>query len=302
MAKKEKSLNEELEQISSEDVEELEDENQELDQFEDASEDEEDIDPEEVFKACDDLLNAKFFDVEFFKTLFMETRKMIDEAYKNRTKSKQAEDDWDNMVYNLTSKATDEPIFQDFLGYAYKKGTYDFCLMNFEKYLKWTILAGANGNGFSLSKLQLFFNSQIEYILSQEGQQYIIDLLMLSFDEYVLFLTKKLCMNIVEDLNLTPVELFKEDEVYVEQNDRLMRQFELIKEKAKDKLVKECENLYQKMLKVDEINEELAVEDNSFEEQEPEAKEVDVEAEAMKNLDSGNKFVKKKTSKKQFRW
>ncbi|MBO4412471.1 MAG: hypothetical protein J5779_00445, partial [Clostridia bacterium] len=172
----------------------------------------------------------------------------------------------------------------------------------FEKYLKWTILAGANGNGFSLSKLQLFFNSQIEYILSQEGQQYIIDLLMLSFDEYVLFLTKKLCMNIVEDLNLTPVELFKEDEVYVEQNDRLMRQFELIKEKAKDKLVKECENLYQKMLKVDEINEELAVEDNSFEEQEPEAKEVDVEAEAMKNLDSGNKFVKKKTSKKQFRW
>lgn len=263
-------------------------------------EENEEVNPEEVFKACDDLLNAKFFDVEFFKTLFMETRKMIDEAYKNRSKSKQAEDDWDNIVFNLTSKAVDEPIFQDFLGYAYKKGTYDFCLMNFEKYLKWTILAGANGNGFSLSKLQLFFNSQIEYILSQEGQEYIMNLLMLSGEEYVLFLTKKLCAYIVKDLNLNPVDLFKEDEVYVEQNEKLMRQFELIKEKAKEELASECKNLYESMLKIDELNSKL--EEENVVEESPEVKEVDIEAEAMKNMDSSNKFVKKKTSKKQFRW
>ena len=48
------------------------------------------------------------------------------------------------------------PIAQDMMSYYYKDGVKDQILQNYDLYMQWEILAGANGNEFAIEKLQFF--------------------------------------------------------------------------------------------------------------------------------------------------
>ncbi len=89
------------------------------------SDNEDDVSIQDVFDFCDMLLDASFFKGEHDKEVFMELRKIIDSAYARRNKSKQDEDNYDEIIYNLTTNCIEDESLQDFMGYAYKKGKYD---------------------------------------------------------------------------------------------------------------------------------------------------------------------------------
>ena len=273
-------------------------------------EDPEDWDMEDVYEVADALMDATFYDVEYDREVFMELRKIIDAAYAKRNKSKADEDAYDEAIFNLTSNCVESAYLQDFMGYCYKKGKYDFCLMNFEKYLKWTILAAARGNAFSLSKLQLFFSGQLDALLVVPNMEKIMENFELEYDQFVLVLTKKLCDQIVYDNKITPETMIKEPEVLVEQSEPLMRKYERIKNDALEKVKQECVELIRS---IEELDEQIRLRDEAIrevareenEEVEPELPEQlteeEIELEATKQMASSNKFVRS-PNKKKFRW
>lgn len=169
---------------------------------------------------------SPIFDVFLYRELFMALREKLDDLYEKRERSEKAYAEYDDSVYSITTNALNEVGAQDFLSYCYKKGKYDFCLMNYEKYMKWSLLAAANGNAFSLSKLQIFLTNAIEDVLSLENHSYMLDFLELEPNNYYIFLSKLICEEIVKILDITPENLIKMPEVYQEQNEDLLRLFD----------------------------------------------------------------------------
>ena len=47
-------------------------------------------------------------------------------------------------------------VAQDVVAYFFNKGIPDFLPVNYDLYMTWEILAGANGNEFALEKLEFF--------------------------------------------------------------------------------------------------------------------------------------------------
>lgn len=270
------------------------------------------FDIEEIAEASDSLDDAIFYDIEYDRDVFMELRKIMDNAFAKRNKSEEDENYYDEVVYNLTTKCLESQFLQDFLGYCYKKGKYDFCLMNFEKYMKWTILAGSRGNAFSLSKLQLFFANQLDTILEIPNIELVADNFEFDGEQFIMVLLKKLCDHMVVVLDLDPIKMLKEPEVYLEQTEQIMRKFDKAKNSACEKLREECEALIASINELeDQISKknEIMREINKIEMEEREKEfepvqltEEEMEKEAEKQVNSLNKFVKKEPSKKKFRW
>lgn len=270
----------------------------------------------DVYEDVDALADAPFYDVEYDRDVFMELRKIVDNAFAKRNKSKEDENNYDEIIYNLTTNCIDNKHLQDFMGYCYKKGKYDFCLMNFEKYMKWTILAASRGNAFSLSKLQLFFSNQINELLSIDKIELAMNTLELEPEQFIMVLTKKMCDQLVFILDLFPEEMLKEPETMLEQNDQLMRKLDKAKFLAFDKVAEECKSLINSISELDKEIEKSKNIKKEFDRMMNEAEkeelnqnsennlltEEQIQAEAAKQMNSSNKFTRKEPNKKKFRW
>ncbi len=180
----------------------------------------------------DDFNQYLTFNVNLYKELFLELRKRLDYCFSKKDKSDKDYEEYDEMVFNITTSALNDCGAQDFVGYCYKKGFYDFCVSNYEKYMKWTILAAANGNAFSLSKLQIFLTTAIDDILEMDNHDYLIDFLDLSNDNYILFLSKLICVEMVKIMDISPEKLIKLPEKFQEQNEETQKIFDRIKIEA----------------------------------------------------------------------
>ena len=292
--------NKKIEKVKNEDLN-VEDKTQNLDDQEDIMDDEM---LDALYENCDHLLDTSFYNVDYDKEVFMELRKIIDTAFAKRNKSSEDDKNYDDLIFNLTTRCVEDSALQDFMGYAYKKGKYDFCLLNYEKYLKWTLLAGSNGNAFSLSKLQMYFSRELDEIFSMNKIDVVSDIFDIQDYRFVLVILKKLCDAMVRELQINAVELIKEPEVYQEQTDQIMRKYDKYKQEACKFVKNECELIidaydrYNNAIKLQNI--EQAVE--SVEEKQEKNEQIDVEKEALKTTDSSNRFVKKAPSKKKFRW
>jgi hypothetical protein len=223
---------------------------------------------------------SPIFDVFLYRELFTSLREKLDILYERREKSEKDSDAYDDAVYNLTSNAVTEAGAQDFLSYCYKKGKYDFCLLNYEKYMKWLLLAASSGNAFSLSKLQIFLTNAVEDILTLDNHSYLIDFLELEPENYFVFLSKLLCDEIVKILNISAESLIKLPETYQEETEQLLKLFDNTKQEATrnvksilknaiDQLIRYVEE--QKKLeqqnKKSEINEEKFVREEKIKEE-----------------------------------
>ena len=180
----------------------------------------------------EDFNDYMIFDVFLYRELFMELRKQMDELSAKRNKGEKEYAEYDDAVYNITSNAATDAGAQDFIGFCYKKGFYDFCIMNYEKYMKWTILAAANGNAFSISKLQIYLTTAIDKVLEVEDQRVLIDFLDLNGDNYMMFISKMLCEEIVKILNISSENLIKMPEKYMEQSEEVQKIFDKAKIEA----------------------------------------------------------------------
>lgn len=270
----------------------------------------------DVYEDVDSLADAPFYDVEYDRDVFMELRKIVDNAFAKRNKSKEDENNYDEIIYNLTTNCIDNKHLQDFMGYCYKKGKYDFCLMNFEKYMKWTILAASRGNAFSLSKLQLFFSNQINELLSIDKIELAMNTLELEPEQFIMVLTKKMCDQLVFILDLFPEEMLKEPETMLEQNDQLMRKLDKAKFLAFDRVAEECKSLINSINELDKEIEKSKNIKKEFDRMMNQAEKEELNensensllteeqmlAEAAKQMNSSNKFTRKEPNKKKFRW
>lgn len=185
-----------------------------------------------------DLNNSDIFEVYFYRELFMELRKQLDDLYSKREKSEQAYAKYDDAVYNITANAITHCGAQDFMGFCYKKGFYDFCLMNYDKYMKWTVLAASNGNAFSLSKLQIYLTTSLDSLYSIPNLDIVYDFLDLTQENFTLYLSKLLCDEIVKILEISPEALVKMPEKFLEQTEETQKVFDRAKIQA-EKIVSE---------------------------------------------------------------
>ena len=256
------------------------------------------------------------FDVYLYRELFMELRKQMDELYAKRNKGSKESSEYDDAVYNITSNAVFDPGAQDFLGFCYKKGFYDFCVMNYEKYMKWTILAAANGNAFSLSKLQIFLTTAIDYVMEVEDQKVILEFFDINSANYMILLSKMLCENIVEIMNISSEQLIKLPEKFMDQNEEVQKEFDNAKMKAAEivkaeiqKSVTELNAAVQReverkknVLKVNQ--EKLAAEQKTEPAPEVEPLEEDSEQQepSQEEKPSENKFKRNLKIRKKFRY
>lgn len=205
---------------------------------------------------------SPIFDVAFYRELFMSLRQSLDNLYDKREKSEKDSTAYDDAVYNITTNALDDMGAQDFLSYCYKKGKYDFCLMNYEKYMKWSILAASRGNAFTLSKLQIYLTNAIEEVLDMENHDVMLDFLELTPENYYIFISKLICEEIVNKLQISAESLIKMPEVYQEQNEESLRLFDNAKIDAskavKDTLKKAIDQLKQLVEQQDQQEKEEA--------------------------------------------
>lgn len=75
-------------------------------------------------------------------------------------------DKFNDLFTDLCARAmANDCIAQDVVAYFFNKGIPDKLLPNYENYMSWQILAGANGNEFSLEKIEFFLNSALDYIV-----------------------------------------------------------------------------------------------------------------------------------------
>lgn len=257
-----------------------------------------------------DFNESSTFDVDYYREVFMELRKQMDELSLKRGKNEEAYKEYDDAVYNITANAVSDCSAQDFLGYCYKKGFYDFCIMNYEKYMKWTLLAARNGNAFSISKLQVYLTSALDSI-DNVDHDVLLDFLDITDDNYILFLSQLLCIEIVKILDITPEELVKMPEKYMEQNEEIQKVFD----KAKLAAAENVQTMLQNSAKI--LNDELdkqekllkeerellrKAEEEEKQKQQEEEKKEEVEVETSEKKEDSNQFKRKPGIKKKFRY
>ena len=107
-----------------------------------------------------------------------------------------------------TKALANDCIAQDVVAYFFNKGIPDHLVPNFEYYMSWQILAGANGNLFSLEKMEFFLNPALDIIVNDE------DLIKralvrrnINKHNALAVISNLLCEGIADELGLNPQNL-----------------------------------------------------------------------------------------------
>ncbi len=108
------------------------------------------------------------------------------------------------LFTELCTKAmSGDCVAQDCVAYFFNMGVPDFLYPNYDYYMSWEILAGANGNEFALEKLQFFLNLALDAIIDNE------ELLMqamlrknITKENAVMMISNALCEGVVDELGL----------------------------------------------------------------------------------------------------
>ena len=247
-----------------------------------------------------DFNNFAIFDVYLYRELFMELRRQMDELYSKRTKTDKDLAEYDDAVYNITANSVSDAGAQDFMGFCYKKGFYDFCITNYEKYMKWSILAASNGNAFTLSKLQIYLTNAIDKLFEIEDLNVLSDFLDLAHDNFVVFLSKMLCEEIVNVLEISAEDLIKTPEKYVEQNEELLKMFDKAKMDACTKVEQKIKSAITELLKrLEKL--EAQTKQPKVKKDQAEVEEKEEVKQEVKQPEKENKF-KRPDIKKKFRY
>ena len=105
---------------------------------------------------------------------------------------------------------TGDCIAQDCVAYFFNKGVPDLLMPNFEYYMSWQILAGANGNEFALEKLEFFLNVAINTIIyDEEILKAALKNGNVTKDNALMVISNLLCEGMADELKLDPKKLIE---------------------------------------------------------------------------------------------
>lgn len=115
-------------------------------------------------------------------------------------------------------------VAQDCVAYFFNKGVDGYLAPNYDYYMSWQILAGANGNEFALEKLEFFLNPALEPIVDDEE---ILTTAMqnktITKDNALMVISNLICEGIVDELHIEPKNLVKiqsKESLYTPQKNR----------------------------------------------------------------------------------
>lgn len=124
-------------------------------------------------------------------------------------------DKFNDLFTDLCARAmASDCIAQDVVAYFFNKGIPDKLLPNYENYMSWQILAGANGNEFSLEKMEFFINSALDSIVNDT--EVIAEALRrknITKDNALYVISNLICEGMADQLKLDPKVLvnFKQE-------------------------------------------------------------------------------------------
>ena len=101
-------------------------------------------------------------------------------------------------------------IAQDVMSYYYKDGVDGIIDENYDQYMQWAILAGANGNEFAIEKLQFYLNYAMQEITDNEQLGKIMLINGINENNYLYILGNLLCEGVVDELGISPKKLVSE--------------------------------------------------------------------------------------------
>ena len=131
-----------------------------------------------------------------------------------------------------------DPVAQDVLAEWYRNGN-QIVPENIEFSNKWLILAGSNGNKFSLDRLKLHFGYTFDRIINVADFGKISARNHINEYNYQYVLGRLICQFVVEDMHIDPLELSKNKAVYLPFSTLIMRRFDRSIDSAVDKVLEE---------------------------------------------------------------
>lgn len=107
-----------------------------------------------------------------------------------------------------TKALLNDCVAQDVVAYFFNKGVPDYLYPNYEYYMSWQILAGANGNEFALEKMEFFLKPALDYIVDDDE---IIRTALIRRNinkrNALMVISNLICEGIVDELQLNPKNL-----------------------------------------------------------------------------------------------
>lgn len=131
-----------------------------------------------------------------------------------------------------------DPVAQDILAEWFRNGN-QIVPENIELSNKWLILAGSNGNKYSLDRLKLHFGYTFDRIINVSDFGKISVKHNINEYNYQYVLGKLICQFVVEDMHIDPLELTKQNPVYLPFSTLIMRRFDRSIDSAVNKVLEE---------------------------------------------------------------
>ena len=134
---------------------------------------------------------------------------------------------FDDAFTDLCTKAmTGNAVAQDCVAYFFNVGVPELLHPNYDYYMSWELLAGANGNEFALEKLQFFLNLALDEIIDDEE---VLTQAMIrkniTKENAIMMISNVLCEGVVDELQLDPKNLINIENKTVAYSPQLARKF-----------------------------------------------------------------------------
>ena len=151
----------------------------------------------------------ELIDIEVTNQNFITLKKAVDKLFETEKYSKASASFMEAFEEAGSSAIEGNVVCQDFLAFLYKKGYQKLIPENYSLYMKWEILAAANGNCTAIDKLLVFFNYALNSIYENPNYNQIIQRNEIDDLDANYVFCKLLAEGIVDELKIDPKELVK---------------------------------------------------------------------------------------------
>ena len=132
--------------------------------------------------------------------------------------------------------ASGDPVAEDLLAEWFRNGN-QIIPENIDTSMRWLILAGANGNKYSLDRLKLHFGFAFDSIIDQDDFSEMASKYNIDEYNYQYVMGKFLCDAVVDDLKIDALALAKKEPTSLPFSSVVMRSFDRSITRAVDKVV-----------------------------------------------------------------
>lgn len=129
-----------------------------------------------------------------------------------------------------------DPIAEDILAEWFRNGN-QIVPENVDSAMKWLILAGANGNKYSLDRLKLHFGFAFDKIIALEDFGKISYRFDIDEYNYQHKLGKLICDAVIDEMKIDPLDLAKKKPEYLPFSSIIMRTFDRAIDRAVDRVI-----------------------------------------------------------------